>query len=152
MTRKKHFLLLALLFVALLPLMCLRDFTPDNELRYLSIADEALREGHFFAFTSHGAPYADKPPLYLWIVMLCRAVAGRHLLPLLGLFSLLPALGVLRAMDRWVGVRMADRDARAGMLTLASSAFFSRCGRRAADGYAHVSVHRARAAGLLAHV
>ena len=27
-------------------------------------------------------------------------------------------------MDRWVGVRMADRDARAGMLTLASSAFF----------------------------
>lgn len=124
MTRKKHFLLLALLFVALLPLMCLRDFTPDNELRYLSIADEALREGHFFAFTSHGAPYADKPPLYLWIVMLCRAVAGRHLLPLLGLFSLLPALGVLRAMDRWVGVRMADRDARAGMLTLASSAFF----------------------------
>lgn len=98
MTRKKHFLLLALLFVALLPLMCLRDFTPDNELRYLSIADEALREGHFFAFTSHGAPYADKPPLYLWIVMLCRAVAGRHLLPLLGLF---PCFRLSGCSVRW---------------------------------------------------
>ena len=29
--------------VALVPVMVLRDFTPDNELRYLSIADEALR-------------------------------------------------------------------------------------------------------------
>lgn len=152
MTRKKHFLLLALLFMALVPLMCLRDFTPDNELRYLSIADEALREGHFFAFTSHGAPYADKPPLYLWIVMLCRAVAGRHLLPLLGLFSLLPALGVLRAMDRWVGVRMGRPRRPGGDVDARLERLFSRCGRRAADGYAHVSVHRARAAGLLAQV
>ena len=29
-------------FIALLPIIILRDFTPDNELRYLSIVDEAL--------------------------------------------------------------------------------------------------------------
>ena len=37
-------LLLAGCLLALLPVMLLRDFTPSNELRYLSIADEALRE------------------------------------------------------------------------------------------------------------
>jgi 4-amino-4-deoxy-L-arabinose transferase-like glycosyltransferase len=53
-------------------MMLLRDYTPANELRYLSIADEALREHHWLAFTVHGAPYADKPPLFLWLVMLIR--------------------------------------------------------------------------------
>lgn len=34
--------------LALLPLLFLRDFTPANELKYLSIADEALRNHTFF--------------------------------------------------------------------------------------------------------
>jgi len=50
--------------LALLPMMIGRDFTPDNELRYLSIVDEALRNGTLFAFTNQGEIYADKPPLY----------------------------------------------------------------------------------------
>ena len=54
------FLLLAL---SLVPLMALRDVTPANELRYLSIADEALAEGRIFTFSNHGEPYSDKPPL-----------------------------------------------------------------------------------------
>ena len=37
-------------FIAALPAMIFRDYTPDNELRYLSIANEALSDGHFFAF------------------------------------------------------------------------------------------------------
>lgn len=40
----------------------LRDFTPSNELRYLNIADEALRHYALFAFSNHGVAYADKPP------------------------------------------------------------------------------------------
>lgn len=76
MGQKKVLCFYLLVLVALLPLMCLRDFTPANELRYLSIADEALREGHWFAFTYHGAIYADKPPLYLWLLMLCRVIFG----------------------------------------------------------------------------
>lgn len=72
----------SLCFVAVvLPIMLLRDFTPSNELRYLSIADEALRNHTFFAFSNYGAPYADKPPLYLWIVMLCRYLAPTDSVP-----------------------------------------------------------------------
>ena len=65
----KHKWIFFLLFIALLPLLSLRDYTVGNELRYLSIADEAIRNGTFFAFTNHGAFYADKPPLYFWIIM-----------------------------------------------------------------------------------
>lgn len=77
--------------MCLLPIVLLRDYTPSNELRYISIADEALREGHLFAFTNHGVPYADKPPLFLWLVMLVRLApaALQHLL--LGALTILPA-------------------------------------------------------------
>lgn len=85
----------------LLPILLLRDFTPANELRYLSIADEALRDGHLFAFYNHGVPYADKPPLYLWLVMLLRLVSGAHRMWLLGLLSLVPALAVCHVVTRW---------------------------------------------------
>ena len=37
-------------FIAILPAIVVRDFTPANELRYMSIADEAIRDGHLFAF------------------------------------------------------------------------------------------------------
>lgn len=91
-------MLLVLLCVA--PVLALRDFSPANELRYLSIADEALADGHWFAFSNHGEPYADKPPLYFWIVMLCRLLFGKHSMLALSLFSLLPAFGIVAAMDR----------------------------------------------------
>ena len=94
-------LLLAL--VCLTPFMALRDITPANELRYLSIVDEALRDGHMFAFYNHGIPYADKPPLYFWLLMLCKRVFGGHCIYLLSvLFSFLPAAVVAVVMDRWV--------------------------------------------------
>ena len=55
-------MLLVLLCVA--PILAFRDFSPANELRYLSIADEALFEGNWFTFSYQGEPYADKPPLF----------------------------------------------------------------------------------------
>ncbi|MGN0069948.1 MAG: ArnT family glycosyltransferase [Prevotella sp.] len=97
--------------VVLLPLLLMRDFTPLNELRYLSIAEEALRNHVFFAFTNHGVPYADKPPLYLWIVMLCRYLVGSHCMWLLSLASLLPAMGVLLVMNGWTAQEL-DREHR----------------------------------------
>lgn len=113
-----------LLFAALLPVMWLRDFTPSNELRYLSIADEALRDGHLFAFTSHGAAYADKPPLYLWIVMAGRWLFGGHYMGFLALFSFLPALVILRTMDRWTR-GLLDGPARlsGALMTMTSGLF-----------------------------
>ncbi|MDE6112678.1 MAG: hypothetical protein K2G46_04610, partial [Bacteroidales bacterium] len=116
---------------ALLPLALLRDFTPSNELRYMSIADEALREGHWFAFYHQGVPYADKPPLYLWIVMLGRWLFGDGCMGFLSLFSILPGLGIVAVMDRWVrggspkadGLGLARR--RAGQWMLLTTAFFA---------------------------
>ncbi|MDD7455910.1 MAG: hypothetical protein PUK70_06670 [Bacteroidales bacterium] len=88
--------------LCLLPIMFLRDFSPDNELKYLSIADEAIENGQFFAFTNHGVPYADKPPLYLWIVMLGRILFGNSCMPFLALFSLIPAYLIIWALDDWL--------------------------------------------------
>lgn len=122
-SREKYFLYLGVC-VALLPILLMRDFTPSNELRYLSIADEALRNHVFFAFTNHGVPYADKPPLYFWIVMMCRWLIGSHRMWLLALFSLLPALGIVRVMDGWAA-RETDGEGRAlARLMLSTSGLF----------------------------
>jgi len=93
------------LLLVLTPVMLLREFTPRNELRYLSIADDALANGRWWSFSFDGEPYADKPPLYLWMVMLVRGLLGESLMPLqrwlICLFSLLPYFGVLRLMRHW---------------------------------------------------
>ncbi len=103
--------------VCLLPMMAMRDFTPSNELRYQSIADEAIANGHLFAFYNHGIPYADKPPLYFWIVMLCRLLFGHHSCLALSMFSLIPAFAIVGIMDRWVmkGKSAMNRMSVAGM-------------------------------------
>lgn len=96
--------ILKYLFILLcfLPLLFFRDFTPNNELRYLSIVDEAFRNGHFFTFWNHGMVYADKPPLYFWCIMLGKWLLGEHYMLFIGLFSLIPALVILLVMDKWV--------------------------------------------------
>lgn len=107
----------AFTFVCLFPVMLTRDFTPSNELRYLSIANEVLADGHIFAFYNHGLAYADKPPLYFWIVMLCRLLFGHHSCLALSMFSLIPAFVITGIMDKWVmkGKSAMDRMALAGM-------------------------------------
>lgn len=97
-----------LFLLAVLPTLFLRDFTPANELRYLSIAEEALRNHTFFTFTNHGVAYADKPPLYFWWVMLGKWMFGTHRMWFLSLASLVPALITVRTMDKWVEGEMPD--------------------------------------------
>lgn len=111
-------------FVALLPLIILRDFTPDNELRYLSIADEALHNGSLWCFTNHGAIYADKPPLYLWLVMLCRLIFGAHLMPVLALLSLVPMFIIGRVMDRWAAASLELHQRQMALLILFTCGYF----------------------------
>jgi 4-amino-4-deoxy-L-arabinose transferase-like glycosyltransferase len=113
-----------LYILAVLPVFIFRDFTFDNELRYLSIADEALRNGSVFTFTNHGLLYADKPPLYLWIVMLGKVIFGTHCLLFLGIFSFLPALVVLYIMDKWVKENLSETQRLAGQMMLLTSGYF----------------------------
>ena len=123
-TRHPIAALFAFTFICLLPAMLTRDFTPSNELRYLSIAEEAIADGHVFAFYNHGIPYADKPPLYFWIVMLSRMLLGHHSILALSLFSILPAFGVVAIMDRLVmkGQSSMNRIA-VGIMTLTCAMF-----------------------------
>ena len=114
--------------LAVLPALLLRDFTPDNELRYLSIADEALENGSLFCFSNHGLAYADKPPLYLWIVMLGKWLLGGHYMWFLGLFSLVPMLLVGKVMDSWVAPAMSLRQRQTALLMLFSCGYFPALG------------------------
>lgn len=97
-----------------------------NELRYLGIADESLRNGTLWAFTNHGVPYADKPPLYMWCLMLCRLIAGKHVGWLLILiFSVLPAIGIVVVMNRWSSTALSARWRGMASLMLLSTGLFA---------------------------
>ncbi len=111
-------------FVAVLPIFFFRDFSLDNELRYLSIADEALKNGSIFTFSSHGIIYADKPPLYLWIVMFGKWLFGYHSMLFLAIFSYMPALVIIATMDNWVKSLLLDEERLAAQLMLLTSVFF----------------------------
>lgn len=125
MTQKNKDLTLYLVYLAaLLPMIILRDFTPANELRYLSIADEALSNNSFFAFTNQGEPYADKPPLYLWGVMLCKWLSGGHYMILLSLLSVIPAIVITRVFNSWTKNVIPERYRTASQLMLLTGGLF----------------------------
>ena len=113
-----------LVAAAMLPALFLRDFTPDNELRYMSIADEALRQGSVWCFYNHGEVYADKPPLYLWVVMAGRVLLGHDCMWFLGLFSLVPMLLVGRIMDGWSRRWLTIRQRQTALLMLFTCGYF----------------------------
>lgn len=121
---KREYGLFLFILAAVLPVILLRDFTPSNELRYLSIADEALANGTFFSFTNQGEPYADKPPLYLWIVMLGKWLFGSHQMWFLSLFSLVPAFVIADVMGRWTAREVAPEWRTTAQLLLLTSGLF----------------------------
>ena len=124
---KKQYLLFLGVFLALLPVLVLRDYTPDNELKYLSIAEESIRDGNIFAFYNHGEPYADKPPLYLWFVTLGKLLFGKHVMFFLSLFSLVPAFITVGVTNRWVRQERRTTDEKLNTMMLLSSAYFLAC-------------------------
>ena len=120
---RKQYLIFLGIFITLLPILIFRDYTPNNELKYLSIAEENIRNGNIFAFYNHGEPYADKPPLYLWIVTLGKLLFGKHVMFFLSLFSLVPAFITAGIMNRWVRQERNTDESLCTMM-LMSSAFF----------------------------
>lgn len=113
------------IFACFIPLFLFRDFTPNNELKYLSIADEAIRNGHFFTFWNHSIVYADKPPLYLWIIMSGKWLFNTHSMFFLGLFSIIPALIVLYIMDKWTALFLPEQFRRSAQFMLITSGLFA---------------------------
>lgn len=124
MDKKQQIIRFIIYFLLLLPLMVFRDITPTNELKYLSIADEALRDSHFFALFNQGIAYADKPPLYIWIVMLFKWILGYHSTFILALFSLIPGLITLYIFNKWCNEELNKKYQIASELTLLTSAYF----------------------------
>jgi len=113
-----------LLFILVIPVLILRDFTPNNELKYLSIVDEALRDGHFFTFYNQGEIYADKPPLYFWLLMLGKWMWGEYSMFVLSLFSIIPALVSIYIMNKWVKAETSASSRWTASLMLFTSTLF----------------------------
>lgn len=110
-------------FIALLPAMVLRDYTPNNELRYLSIVDEALRNGDIFTFTNQGEIYADKPPLYFWLMMAGKTLLGGHRIWFLSLLSLVPAMVIVSTMTKWIRRENPDVAPEAALMLITCGLF-----------------------------
>src|SRR5574344_619356 len=124
MDKKQQILRFFIYFICFLPLMLFRDITPMNELKYLSIADEALRDGHIFTLFNHGVIYADKPPLYIWIVMLFKWMLGYHSTFILALFSLIPCMITLYIFNKWCCKELSRKFLIASELALLTSVYF----------------------------
>ena len=118
-------IVLLMVLVAVLPIIIFRDFTPSNELRYLSIADESLASGRWWAFTNHGIPYADKPPLYLWCIILGKWLFGSHMMWFYSLFSIIPAFVIAVVMYRWTREELAPEFQTSALLMLFTCGLFA---------------------------
>lgn len=108
--KSKHLYLILIWFIALLPIMILRDFTPNNELRYLSIVDEALVNGDVFTFTNQGEIYADKPPLHFWLMMVGKVLLNGHYMWFLSGLSFIFALVVLTTMVKLLRLSYSGKE------------------------------------------
>lgn len=111
--------------LALMPILLLRDLTPENEMRYLSIVDDALLNHTFFTFHLDGEIYADKPPLYFWLMMLSKLACGGYCPWLMILlFSAVPGVAIVRIMDKWLAEEVDGRWRIPATAMVMTSAFF----------------------------
>ncbi|HTN69353.1 MAG TPA: hypothetical protein VLZ33_07810 [Dysgonamonadaceae bacterium] len=108
--KNKHIYFILIWFIALLPIIILRDFTPTNELRYLSIVDEALVNGDVFTFTNQGEVYADKPPLYFWLMMVGKVLLNGHYMWFLSGLSFIFAFVVLTTMVKMLRMSYVGKE------------------------------------------
>lgn len=98
----KKELLILIFFSALLiiPSIFLRDYTPENELKYINIAQNMVHSGQYFLLNDNGLLYADKPPFFFWMINGLAHVFGGYSLGIIGLFlTFIPAL--LIAVAAW---------------------------------------------------
>lgn len=114
-------LLLALVWLA--GMAWLRPLALPDEGRYVGVAWEMVRSGHWLTPTLDGLPYFHKPPLFYWITGVALSVFGSHewaarLAPLLG--ALAGTLALYRFTLRWSG----QSSARLALLVLVTQPMF----------------------------
>jgi 4-amino-4-deoxy-L-arabinose transferase-like glycosyltransferase len=97
-----------------------RPLMLPDEGRYVGVAWEMLRSGHWLVPTLDGLPYFHKPPLFYWITAGSLSVFGLHewaarAAPLLG--AIATAASLFAFATRWAGATVA----RLSLLALVTS-------------------------------
>jgi len=116
-------LLLALALLLIGSGLGLRDPWPADEPRFALIAREMVESGQWFFPTRGGNLYADKPPLFMWMIAFFYHLTGQMNIAFL-LPSLLAGAGTV-LLVRNLGERLWDRDTGfvAGLILLATLQF-----------------------------
>ena len=89
----------ALLVVAALPMIMLRDLISNTELNYLAVAIDANAHHRLFTFYEDGRPFTELPPLYLLLCRLSR-VFGHYGVTCLLALNLACMVGIMYFCDR----------------------------------------------------
>ncbi len=122
---RNQYMYIFFLCLSVLPIFIFRDFTPNNELRYVSIVEEALKNGHFITFYNQGAAYADKPPLYFWIIMLGHILFGKNLILFIGVVNLITFAAIINIMNSWCKDIIDNKSRMTAAFMLATTGLFS---------------------------
>lgn len=101
-----------------------RDMTPGNELKYMSIVDDAISKNNYFVFYNQGVVYADKPPLYFWIIMLIKKIFGYYSTLGIGLFSMIPAIVICFSMKNLTKDHLNEEESFLAMGMLLTTILF----------------------------
>ena len=125
MTKKNSILKYLIYFLILfVPIAIFRDFTPDNELRYISISNEMIQNGYHFILKTHGNIYTDKPPLYIWIITFTKYILGTYKAFAIALFSIIPSFFIVLTMNKWTKEKLNEEEQEISSLMLITTAIF----------------------------
>jgi len=111
-----------LLFI---PIGMFRDFTPLNELKYLSICNEMISKGYVFILKIHGEIYSDKPPFYFWLINLGKTIFKEHSMFSIALLSIIPSFLIILIMNKWVKNHLNSDESTMGTLMLITTGLFT---------------------------
>ncbi len=121
---KKELSIILFGLILFIPSLLLRDYTPGNELKYIGIAKDMLKNGSVFVLRDLGELYSDKPPLYFWLINASKAVTGGYHIWAIGLFSAIPSIAIAVIMYRWGKKHIGEKNSFLASLMLITTIFY----------------------------